>query len=128
MIQFESTVELKINNYCQKGLFALRDYNVGDIISEEVSFPAPNSAPGWPVMNISEVELLPKEQRHYYMTYCMSIDLNGEMVGPLYEVKSIGNYLNHSCNPNIWNGNQNRDLYEARLPIKAGLHCKLVCN
>lgn len=130
MIQIESTLELRINNYGQKGLFALRDYNVGDIIAEGVSDPAPNSTPGWPVMNFSEAELLPKEQRHYYVTYGMSIDLNGGMAGPLYsrDVQCIENYINHSCNPNIWYGKQNRDLVEARLAIKAGMHCKNICN
>ena len=131
MINIEQKVECKINSYGQKGLFARYDIAIGDVIAEGVSDPAPHSLPGWPAMKYEEALLLPTEQRKLYLSHGVSIDFIGGMVGPLYarDVENIENYVNHSCDPNIWFGDTNRkegDFYEVRRAIKAGMYFELI--
>lgn len=61
------------------------------------------------------------------MKFGVSIDLEGQAVGPLEEryVVSISNYINHSCNPNVW-FSEDADSWVARRSIKAGVRFKLL--
>ena len=121
MILFADNAELKTNQFGQQGTYARRDIAIGEVLGEDVSDPTSEDAPGWLTMTYEEAKRLPPEQRVYFMKFGSSIDFEGGMLGPVTEqyTKHITNYINHSCDPNLWYGTEG-DTLVARRDIKAG--------
>lgn len=121
-ICFANNAEIKTTKFGQKGAFARRDLIAGEVLGDDISFPPAERASGWAVMPIEEAKRLPSEQRDWFLTFGYSMDCDGGMIGPLAEqyAAHASNYINHSCDPNIWYCEEG-DRMEARRDIKEGL-------
>ena len=104
----------------KKGVFAKRDFAVGEILGDDTTVPRPGTEAGWATMSWKDAQCLPQEQKKYFLKYCYSIDFDGKMMGPLGpKYVDTVSYINHSCNPNVWYA-ETGDSYMARRSIKAG--------
>ena len=121
MIHLEECVEIRRNKWGQKGLFARRDFAAGERIADHVSYPMEVPVTGWAIMTFEEAKQnLPPEQIDNFIRYGFVIDFDGGIYGPVGEcVDDEGNFINHSCEPNVWNAEEG-DRWEARRDIKAG--------
>lgn len=121
IILFESNAELKVNKFGQKATFARRYFHSGEVLGEDVSDPSFEDMPGWHKMSYEEAKRLPSDIRQYFMQFGSSIDFEGGMLGPIGKeyTEHISNYINHSCDPNLWYG-EFGDCLVARRDIKAG--------
>ena len=122
IICFANNAELKSDQFGQHGAFARRDFVAGEVLGEDISFPPPDRLSGWKVMTYEESKRLPSDQRIWFMRFGSSMDFEGGIMGPLEEkyAAHVSNYINHSCDPNIWYSEEG-DRMEARRDIKAGL-------
>lgn len=122
MIQIEDSVEIRLNKFGQKGLFARRDFEPGDRIADHVSYPMEVPVVGWTIMTFEEAKktLTPK-QANNFIRYGFVVDFDGGIYGPAtdHTVEDAGNFINHSCDPNVWYA-EDGDRWEARRHIKAG--------
>ena len=122
MILFADNAELKTNHIGQQGTYARRDFVAGEVLGEDISYPTPEDEPGWLTMTYEEAKRLPSEKRVCFMKFGSSIDFEGGMLGPVGDqyTTHITNYINHSCDPNLWYGKEG-DTLVARRDIIAGV-------
>lgn len=119
-INLDDSVEVRETMSGQKGIFAKRDFTVGEVLGDDITTPQPGTEPGWAIMAWEKAQCLPPEQRECFLKYCFSIDFDGNMLGPLGpEYVDTSSYINHSCDPNVWYS-ETGDSFVARYPIKAG--------
>ena len=86
---------------------------------DDATVPIPGTEAGWASMSWKDAQCLPLEQKKYFLKYGYSVDFDGNMMGPLGpEYVDTSSYINHSCNPNVWNS-ETGDSFMARRSIKA---------
>ena len=63
-------------------------------------------------------------QREFILAYSLSTDLDGHILTPLEKRYAIsaGNFINHSCNGNLWYA-EDSDALIARRDIEEGVFC-----
>lgn len=119
-INVDDNVEIRETKCGQKGIFAKRDFAVGEVLGDDISLPGGGTEAGWATMSLENAKCLPPEQRKIFLKYSFSIDFDGTMYGPLNsESVDTTSYINHSCDPNVWYS-ETGDSFVARYPIKAG--------
>ena len=119
-INVDDCMEVGDTVYGQKGVFAKRDFAVGEILGDDTIVLIPEIEAGWATMSWKDAQCLPLKKKKYFLKYGISIDFDGNMMGPLGpEYVDTVSYINHSCNPNVWYA-ETGDSYIARRSIKAG--------
>ena len=123
-INVDDCMEVWNTSYGQKGVFAKRDFAVGESLGDDTTVLLPGTEDGWATMFWKNAHNLPPKQKECFLKYSYCIDFDGNTTGPLGpEYVDIVSYINHSCDPNVWYA-ENGDSYIARRPIIAGNICQ----
>lgn len=147
---YDAFTELRRDKWGGRGLFAKRKILKGEVVeSDSFGDWSEGEEEGWRVLHLSDLNNFPNEyavllfiqshclnplfdklcctllycrQRNFILAYSMSTDLDGHIFTPLemrYAI-SAGNFINHSCNGNLWYA-EDSDALIARRDIEAGV-------
>jgi SET domain-containing protein len=102
---YDSFTELRQDTWGGRGLFATRKIPKGEIVVPD-SFGdwSEGEEEGWKVLHLSDLNNFPSEKRELILTYSLCTDLEGHILTPLEKryLISAANFINHSCNGNLW--------------------------
>ncbi|PJZ71485.1 SET domain-containing protein-lysine N-methyltransferase [Leptospira perolatii] len=95
-------IERRTNKFGENGIFASAPIAKGTLLFSYSEWIEDEEF-GWSVLSVPEVEALPESEREIFMKYGYDVDF-GLMTGPSGSefVVNNSNFMNHSCNPNMW--------------------------
>lgn len=119
--ELQNSAEIITEKSGRKSVIARRDISAGEVLGENLNFISELSSSKWPILTFEEANRLPEEYRSTLLKFAYSIDMEGRICGPLNidYCKEI-DFLNHSCDPNCWWGEEG-DTLVARRNIKKGV-------
>jgi SET domain-containing protein len=105
------------NQKSEWAIFTTEDIEKGALIFSHEEWIEEET--GWFTLSINEINELPEDRKRRFLKYSYDLDFNvttGTFDWKL--AKNISNYINHSCDPNMWY--DLHDNIEAKRYINAG--------